>query len=153
METMIILHNMLRWLILVFGFWAVINSITGLTSKRAYSASDNRSNFLFMVFCDIQLLVGLILYFKNGWFKHLVDSPKAVMQDPVLRFFSVEHTLQMIIALILIHIGRSSVKRASTDRLKHKRMLIFFGIALLLILAAIPWPFRGEIGRPLYQAF
>ena len=59
----------------------------------------------------------------------------------------------MLIAWILVHIGRSSVKKATTDAAKHKRMLAFFGIALLLILASIPWPFRDVIAKPWFRWF
>ncbi len=153
MQTILVLHNLVRWLILLFGFWAIINAISGLTGKRPYSANDNRSNLLFMIFCDIQLLLGLILYFNNGWFNQLTSNAKVVMKDAALRFYTVEHTLMMILAIILVHIGRSSVKRAATDSQKHKRMLVYFGIAMLLILAAIPWPFRAGIGRPWFMSF
>ncbi len=77
----------------------------------------------------------------------------AAMKNASVRFFTVEHALMMIIAWLLVHIGRSSVKRADTDAAKHRRMLLYFGIALLLILAAIPWPFRTEIARPLFRWF
>jgi len=59
----------------------------------------------------------------------------------------------MIIAWILVHVGSVSVKRAITPAAKHKRSLLFFGIAILIILAAIPWPFREAIARPLYRWF
>lgn len=153
MDTILVLHNLFRWLILLFGLWSVLNAITGLTVRRVYSIKDNRSNLLFMIFFDIQLLLGLILYFVNPWFKQLTTNTKEVMKDPVLRFFSVEHTLMMIVALILVHIGRSAVKRAETDRQKHKKALIYFGIALLLILIAIPWPFEANFGREWYRSF
>lgn len=153
MQTVLVLHNLLRWLVLLFGLWTVINAITGLNSRRSYTANDNRSNLLFMIFCDIQLLLGLILYFNNQWFARLTENMKAAMQDAVTRFFSLEHGLMMIIAWILVHIGRSAVKRASTDQSKHKKMLIFFGLALFLILASIPWSFRQEIARPLFRGF
>jgi hypothetical protein len=153
MQTVLVLHNLLRWLVLLFGLWTLINAITGLSAKRAYTASDNRSNLLFMIFCDIQLLLGLILYFNNQWFGKLTDNMKAAMQDAATRFFSLEHGLMMIIAWVLVHIGRSAVKRATTDRSKHKKMLIFFGLALFLILASIPWSFRQEIARPLFRGF
>ncbi len=153
MQTVLVLHNLLRWLVLLFGLWTLINAITGLSAKRAYTTSDNRSNLLFMIFCDIQLLLGLILYFNNQWFGKLTDNMKAAMQDAATRFFSLEHGLMMIIAWVLVHIGRSAVKRATTDRSKHKKMLIFFGLALFLILASIPWSFRQEIARPLFRGF
>lgn len=64
------------------------------------------------------------------------------MKNGVLRFFAMEHALMMIIAWLLVHVGRSMVKRADTDAQKHKRSLLFFGLALVIILAMIPWPFR-----------
>ena len=107
-----------------------------------------------MICCDIQLLLGLILYFSGMWFDNLKTNAGAVMKDGVQRFFSVEHALMMIIAWLLVHIGRSMVKRAGNDAQKHKRSLIFFGIALLIILAMIPWPFRqAGIGRAWFPQF
>ena len=143
----------MRWAILLFGLWTLLNAITGIMSKRAYTANDNRSNLFFMISCDIQLLLGLALYFSNSWFDKLKTGMGPVMKNSYDRFFTVEHTTMMILAWILVHVGRTSVKRASTDAAKHKKMLLFFGLALLLILAAIPWPFRTEIARPLFRWF
>lgn len=105
-----------------------------------------------MICCDIQLLLGLVLYFTGMWFDRLKSDAGAVMKDAAIRFFTIEHALMMIIAWLLVHVGRSMVKRADTDAQKHKRTLIYFGIALLIILAMIPWPFRvPEIARPLFR--
>ena len=52
-----------------------------------------------------------------------------------------EHSLLMLIAIVVAHIGRSRTKKAATDSAKFKQAALFFGLALLLILAAIPWPF------------
>ncbi|MEO5892761.1 MAG: hypothetical protein ABIQ31_21105 [Ferruginibacter sp.] len=146
------LHSLLRWGVLLFGLWAVVNAFTGVFGKRKYSTGDNRSSLLFMIFCDIQLLIGLILYFNNSWFDRLKDLGSNI-KNPVYRFFTLEHMSMMILAWVLVHIGRASVKRAGTDAAKHKRMLIFFGIAMLLILAAIPWPFREAVARPYFRWF
>ena len=147
MQLVLVLHNLLRWGVLLFGLWTLVNALTGVSSRRKFTANDNRSNLLFMIFCDIQLLAGLILYFTNSWFDRLKDLGNN-MKDPVNRFFTMEHMAMMIIAWILVHVGRASVKRANTDRAKHNRMLVFFGIAILLIIASIPWPFREGIARP-----
>ena len=72
------------------------------------------------------------------------------MSDGILRFFALEHALMMIIAWVLVHMGRTMVKRADTDTRKHKRSIIFFGIALLIILAMIPWPFRSQFSHKLW---
>jgi hypothetical protein len=153
MQIVLVLHNILRWGVLFFGLWTILNAISGVTGKRAYSSNDNRSNLFFMICCDIQLLLGLILYFSNAWFDKMKSGMGEVMKNPNDRFFTVEHGMMMILAWIMVHVGRTSVKKAPTDAAKHKKMLIFFGLALLLILASIPWPFRTEIARPLFRWF
>lgn len=150
MQTLLILHSLIRWLVLIFAFWTLISALAGLSGKREYSAGDGRANFFFMLSMDIQLLIGLILYFSNGWFeslKHLGES----MKDPMARFFTMEHSLMMIIAWILVHAGRVSVKKAKTSKAKFRKALLFFGIALLIILIAIPWPFREAVARPWFR--
>lgn len=153
MQAVLVFHNILRWAVLLFGLWTLINALTGVMSKRAYSANDNRSNLFFMICCDIQLLLGLALYFSNSWFDKLKSGGAAVMKNSYDRFFTIEHASLMILAWILVHVGRTSVKKASTDAAKHKKMLLFFGLALLLILISIPWPFREAIARPLFRWF
>ena len=152
MQIVLILHSLFRWAVLLFGLWTVFNALTGFFGKRNFGANDNRSNLLFMISCDIQLLIGLALYYTNGWFDRLKDLGNN-MKDPVNRFFTMEHMSLLLVAWVLVHIGRASVKRADNDSVKHKRMLIFFGIALLLILVSIPWPFRQLIGRPNFRGF
>jgi len=148
----LIYHNLLRWAVLLFGLWTVFNAIGGFFSKREFSRQDNVSNLLFMISCDIQLLLGLLLYFSNGWFGKLKGDMGAVMKNAGDRFFTVEHIFMMLTAWVLVHVGRLAIKRTANDHIKHKRMLIYFGIALLLILASIPWPFRADIGRPWFQS-
>ena len=134
MNHVLLTHNILRWAVLLFGLWTLLNALTGVLS--------NKANLFFMISCDIQLLLGLILYFNNGWFDMLKTNAKEVMKDGTTRFFALEHFLMMIIAWLLVHVGRSMVKRADTDTKKHRKSLLFFGLAIILILAMIPWPFR-----------
>ena len=138
----------------MFGVWTLFNALTGVMSKRNYTANDNRANLFFMISCDIQLLVGLILYFNSAWFDLLKSNAKVVMQNDVPRFFAVEHVTMMVIAWLLVHVGRSMVKRSGTDALKHRRSLIYFGVALVIIFIMIPWPFRQPgIARQLFHPF
>jgi hypothetical protein len=152
MQTVLVFHNILRWAVLLFGLWTVLNALTGTMSKRAFSANDNRSNLFFMTCCDIQLLLGLGLYFSNEWFNKVKTDMGAVMKSSYDRFFTVEHAGMMILAWILVHVGRTAVKKAAPEK-KHKKMLLFFGLAFLIIIASIPWPFRTEIARPLFRWF
>ncbi|MEP6676174.1 MAG: hypothetical protein ABJA78_13515 [Ferruginibacter sp.] len=153
MQTaLLVLHSLLRWGVLLFGLWAVFSALGGTFSKRLYSANDNRSGMLFMIFCDIQLLVGIVLYFKNDWFSLLKDHFKETMHNDN-RFFAMEHMAMMILGWLLVHVGRIMVKKGTTDKSKHTRGLIFFGLALIIILAAIPWPLRATNARPWFHWF
>lgn len=152
MEIISVIHSLVRWLILLFGVFTVISAISGMMSKRNYTSLDGKANFFFMLGMDIQILFGFLLYFNGIWFDQLKNFG-ATMKDPQLRFFSLEHMLLMLIAWVMVHAGRISVKKASTSPAKFKKTLIYFGIALLLILLAIPWPFRVDIARPLFRWF
>lgn len=149
MNSVVIIHSLLRWAILLLGILAILKAAGGLSSKRTYTNGDNKVSLFFMICCDIQFLLGIALYFGNSWFDKLKDSNN--MKVAGIRFFTVEHTAMMLLAWVLVHVGRVMVKKATTDQSKHKKTIIFFGLAILLILAAIPWPFRDSIARPLFR--
>ncbi|MCW3467687.1 hypothetical protein [Chitinophaga nivalis] len=144
---MIHLHSILRWAIVLAGLWAVIRALKGVSGKAAFTAADSKAGLFFMIFCDIQLLVGLVLYFVTSEKARLaLSNMGAAMKDSTLRFFAIEHTIMAVLAIALVHIGKSKVKKATSDAQKHKLALTFYGIALILIIALIPWPFRAALG-------
>jgi len=147
MNSVIIIQSLLRYAVVLLGIWTVMNAISGINSKRDFSRSDNLSNLLFMISCDIQLLIGLILYFGGPWFNMLKSGMGNVMGNSMNRFFAVEHISMMLLAWVLVHIGRAKVKKAETNSEKHRKMLVFFGIAFFLIMISIPWPFRAALGK------
>jgi hypothetical protein len=142
-DTVLLIHSLLRWAILLAGIWAVFRAFKGVSGNTPFTGADNKAGLFFMIFFDLQLLVGLYLYFVDS---SLVAAARAnmgaAMKDSVLRFYAVEHITMAVIAFVLVHIGRAKVKKALTDAKKHKTALIFFGITLLLVLLLTPWPFR-----------
>ncbi len=72
----------------------------------------------------------------------------AAMKDKVARFFVVEHTIGMLLAIILVHIMYASVKKNIDDTAKFKKLFWYSLISFIIILASIPWPFRELISRP-----
>jgi hypothetical protein len=101
---------------------------------------------------SIQLVLGLLLY---GVFSPVMQQAFAnfggAMKDGVLRFWAVEHMTMMTIAVALTHIGAARIKKASSDVGKHRVATIFFGLAILIIIASIPWPGAGADPRPLFR--
>lgn len=133
-------HNLFRWLILIVIILAVIFALTGWFKKSEWSKKDNVIGLLLMILADIQFLAGIILYvFVSPITKAAFNDFGAAMKNDELRFYAVEHFFLMIIALIMIHIGRAKTKKPGTSWVKHRSSAIYYGIALLLIMAAIPW--------------
>jgi hypothetical protein len=150
-SIVLFLHSLTRWLVLIAAVYAIYLAIGGWVKKSGWTKQDNMSGVIFSSLFDLQLLLGLILYFFLSpiTLTALRDFGSA-MANSVTRFFSVEHSFVMLIALVVTHIGRALSKKGNTDLQKHQRAAIWFIIALILILVAIPWPFLS-VGRPLLQ--
>ena len=133
-------HSGLRWVALILILWAIFNSITA----KEFTKREKLVNLFSMVSLHTQLILGLILYFISDKVKFF----DGWMKEPtgIYRFYGMEHLAGMVIAIALITIGHIKYKKGGAP----KTTLIFYIIALLLIFAAVPWPFRGEIARPLY---
>jgi hypothetical protein len=146
---MLHLHNLLRWVILILAVVTLVRSLSGMNGKKAFTAADKKTALFFMISCDIQLLVGLSLYFSKGWFG-VLTSGSEFMKLPAQRFFALEHLVGMIIAIAMVHIGYAATKKNIADSAKFKKLFIFTLLALVIMLATIPWPFREAIARPLF---
>ncbi len=133
-------HSLLRWLALIAILIAIFNAFTGLSAKRPFEAKDNRWSLFTLIFFHLQLVIGLVLYFSEGWHTRIGE-----MSDKIVRFYSLEHLVAMLVAIALVTVGRISAKKVAEDRKKHKRHLVYFLISLVIVLANVPWPFR-EVG-------
>lgn len=133
-------HSGLRWIALLLIVVAVFNAFSKLKSST-YTNGDRKLNLFAMVSFHVQFLLGWILYFTSG----KVNFNGSWMKVDVFRFFGMEHTLIMTIAFVLLTIGHSKSKKAEGQK-KHKIIATFYTIALILILAGIPWPFREALG-------
>lgn len=144
------LHNLTRWALILLGLIVIIRGLTGWLRGRRFNASDNRYGMFYTIGFDIQLLLGLILYFSKGWAGVLFADFGAAMRSAGTRFFAIEHLLLMLIALVVAHIGRSASRKASSDLSKHRRAALWYLASFILMLAAVPWPFLSH-GRPLFR--
>lgn len=133
-------HNLFRWLVLITALLAIGFAFIGWFGKKDWKKSDNILGILFTAFIDIQLLVGIILYaFVSPITRAAFADFGAAMKNADLRFYAIEHITIMIIALVVIHIGRSKSKKAVLVNKKHKLASIYYTIGLILILVGIPW--------------
>jgi hypothetical protein len=150
MYYILLLHSLLRWIILILLIVAIAKSYTGMTTGKPFSAGDRKVGLFLMISAHTTLLVGLYLWFFGPMGLANIGNLGfgEVMKNKVMRYYAVEHTTGMLIAIVLITIGRGVAKKRIPDAAKYKRTFWFFLIALVIILATVPWPFRAGIGRP-----
>ena len=148
------LHSLLRWVLLAL---LVINILrTVLNNDKPFSKQDKSWNLRLLVVTHLSFLIGLYQYFFGGkgfsYFKEF--SFGEVMKNKEMRFWAVEHLIGMLIAIVIITLSRRITKESAlTDEAKHKKLMTYYIIALVVIIASIPWPFRFDgipWFRPLY---
>jgi hypothetical protein len=150
MYTLLLLHSLLRWVILLLLLAAIVQSYSGIRSGRPFSGGDRKLGLFLMIAAHTTLLLGLVLWFFGQFGLSLaVDNGMGVvMKNSVMRYWVVEHFAGMLIAVALITVGRGVAKKNIPDAARFKRAFWLFLIALIVILATVPWPFRTGVGRP-----
>lgn len=133
-------HNGLRWIVLISLVIAIILAFSGWIKKQEWTKTNQTLGLITMIVMDIQFLLGLILYvFVSPITKAAFNDFGAAMKNADLRFYAVEHILMMVVALVLVHIGRSRTKKDIAPLKKYRSASIFYTLSLIIILLAIPW--------------
>lgn len=132
-------HSGLRWIVLALLVFAIFNAFT---RKNKYEKKDRLIYLFTMVSFHVQLLIGLGLYFSSN----KVSFAAGFMKSEMYRFYGMEHLLGMLIAIVLVTVGRKKSDKAQDPATKHKIIRVWYTIALLVVLAMIPWPFREALG-------
>ena len=138
MNFLVSAHSGLRWIALVLLLLAIYNAFTA----KEYEKKHRLVNMFAMISLHTQLLIGLVLYFTSD----KVQFIEGWMKSPLLRFYGMEHLAGMLIAIVLVTIGHSKSKKAVSSSDKFKSIKLWYVLALILILAFIPWPFRTALG-------
>lgn len=136
-------HSGWRYLVLILLVVALIQALSGWLGKKPYTEGNRKVNLFTLISAHIQLLMGLILYFMNGWYK--IDHSIAMG-----RYWKMEHISMMILAVILITVGNARSKKGTDAVVKHRSVALYFGLALILILAAIVAMVKADPSRSLF---
>jgi len=134
------IHQILSWLVLLAAAFALYRSWRGIIFKKQWFTADKRAGLWLLVFVDVQILAGLLLYVVYSPVTRIVfTNMKAAMADAPVRFYAVEHILVMFVAAILVHIGRAKARNTQFAARKHRISAFFYMLATALILTRIPW--------------
>jgi len=136
-------HSGWRYVVILLLLAAFITALSGFTGKKAFTEGNRKLAVFALISSHIQLLLGLLLYFMNDWYK--MDSSVASN-----RYWKMEHIAMMAIAVILITVGNAKSKKAVDGVAKHKSIFMFFGIALLIITVAIFLMVKADASRSLF---
>ncbi|MBC8046219.1 MAG: hypothetical protein H7Y00_05440 [Fimbriimonadaceae bacterium] len=144
------IHSVLRYFVLIFLIYAIV------TSRKTWKSTNGLFNkkpaFFSMITIDIMFLVGVYMWGVNflNVTSNFENSKRLIKAPYDIRFQLFDHPIMMTIAIILVHIGYARSKKAASDQLKGKNIFIFYLIALIIIIVAIPWPFlhRGASWGP-----
>ncbi len=131
------IHNLVRWVALILGIVAFGLALLGWLGKRPWSEQVRKIGSFFGMSVDIQLLLGLILLFVSPITRSAFQNLGSVPADS--RFFALEHPISMFLGIVFAHLGSILPRRVEASPAKFKRAAIFFGLAVLFILAAMPW--------------
>ena len=134
------LHSGWAYIALLVLIVAVINAAMGFFSDKEFKEKDLRIPLFTLIVFHLQLIIGLIGYYTSNYYDTMrTVGMGEVMKQPELRLMLVEHPIMMILAIILITMGFSKHKKQQTDKGRFKTILLYYGIALILVLSRIPW--------------
>ena len=133
-------HQILSWLLLLAAAWALFRSWRGMIFGKSWYEADKKAGFFLVILTDLQVLTGLLLYVVYSPVTRIVFTRfSEAMADQAVRFYAVEHIAVMLIALVVVHLGRSKAKNAQFAARKHRISAVFYTFATILILSRIPW--------------
>jgi hypothetical protein len=133
-------HNIMRWIVVVLAAYALVRIFMGVFGKREFTESDRQALSFYAIGMDIQLLLGLVLYFFLSPITTAAFGDfGGAMSNSAIRFFAVEHLLLMVVAVILAHVAVIMARRGTTSASKFNRAAIWLTLSVLAVLVAIPW--------------
>lgn len=147
------IHSFVRWLVLISLLFAIYHSYSSWFTGKAFLKFDETVRLITATTAHIQLGVGICLYFISPIIDYFLHRYKDAVKVREIRFFGMEHSLMMLIAITIISIGSVKVKNKNGDNEKFRTMAIWFTIGLLVILLSIPWPFSPLASRPYFRTF
>lgn len=147
------LHSFNRWSVLFFLAISLGYSLFALGRNRENPRIARILISVPTIFIHIQLVLGMVLYFKSPVVRAFFSALGKNLSVPELSFFAIFHSVTMIFSVILATIGSAKAKREKDFVERYRIVIAWFGSALLCILVAIPWPAFSVVVRPLFRPF
>ncbi len=155
-ELLLIVHSFTRWWVLVACALMMARAWSRSASQASWSVLDDRAARAFVASVDLQVLMGLSLYFGLSPLARAArvlwgtKGFVAMWAEREPAFFGLTHPALALLAAIAAHGGWVAARRADGARERRRRLGVGAALALALFLAAVPWPFLGH-ERPWFR--
>lgn len=131
------LHSAFAYLVLLALIVVIGYSLFKLIKKGSFTEKVRKSVLVVLICSHLQLLFGLVLYTISPVGISSLSSD--AMGDSMLRLYTLEHPILMIAAIALITIGYIKAKKPGDDARRLRTVVVYYSIALVLMLFVIPW--------------
>lgn len=145
-SLLLLTHSVFRYFALIFLIIFVVRSLMGWLNKSNYNSLDDKLGLWLFIVTHTQLLLGVALFFVSP---AVVFSGES-MKDATARYWLVEHSSMMLVAIVLITLARITTKKMADATARYKKLFIYNAIALVLIVVAIMQSGRGFLNLPSY---
>ena len=125
MQTLIGLHSLWRWMVLLVVTVALVRGLIGWLRGGVWTGNDRILALVAVSALDIQLILGLLLY----------GTTKSWNAGTFIAYI---HPLVMLAAIVVAHITSSRIRKTTEARGKFRTLAIGLIVAVFLITAAIP---------------
>jgi hypothetical protein len=143
-------HSWLRWVVLAVGFLVWLHFCYAWMKKRNWNPFDHSLVLVFTQVLSFQVGIGCVLYFGISPIPKSAFLQKEWMKDAILRFWTIEHPLVILVAYFVFLLGKQLAYKRKTNSQRHAALALTLASTYILILTAIPWPNLIQ-GRPLFR--
>lgn len=149
--TVLALHSLTRWLVLGSLLFAIFRAYRGWLLNKPWLKLDDTTRQVAATMAHIQFVLGVTLYFISPIVNYFLHNFSTAVHERSIRFFGMEHVTMMLIGVGIISTVSAKAKKKPTGMQKFKYLVIWYTVALLIILSSIPWSFSPLISRPNFR--
>lgn len=152
-ETVIelIFHSYFRWLIVISLIITIAYISYGYIKYQPFTQLHKNITLVSINLLHLQWVLGLYIYFNSEMIHSFFDFPKQWMKIDEIRFYAIEHSITMLLAICLATYGYHLSKKVPSSHLKFRKLILYMSLSFLLIIIAIPWEFSPYVQRPLFR--
>lgn len=132
-ETLLIIHSLWRWVLLLVAVVTVLIGLIGWLTRQSWSPLPATLSRLFPIVIDLQVLLGLALWIaEEQWAGNF--------------YFRFLHPLMGVAALAIAHVVSVLIKRSPGEQGRYRLMALGYLFVLIVAALAVPqdrWFLRG----------